>query len=114
MAMGRTTQDTRIANWRKLLVTLAVFSLTIGLAMRFSAPLQDSLHANHSLKSHSADGKSQHLDRDAIGWVQPTIAFVMLNNSASLHCGMPAATALPNPAFNKSLYNRPPPAAFSL
>ena len=109
--MGIQIHDRPVAVWRLILVLLAICALTIGLAMRFCAPPNDVLGTTHSVKTNPPAGKRQHLDRDAISWVQPAASFVMLHDTAYLHSGIPESTGLPNPEFDESLHNRPPPIA---
>jgi hypothetical protein len=51
--------------WSRLLLLLAILSLTLTLASRFSFPVSSQAHAVKSVDSRSSEPKRQHLDQDA-------------------------------------------------
>jgi hypothetical protein len=99
--------------WRLVVIAVATCALTISLATRFYTPFSSSGHSVRALEHRSIDPKRQHLDKDASHWVAPVASFTLLEPTAVLQRITVSGPVLPSHAFDKSLYNRPPP-QFSL
>jgi hypothetical protein len=104
------TRQVRAKYAAKLLslpICLLILSLSVTLATRtFSCAFSTSV----SVRTSTAQGMRQHLDRDALQWTPPVAEFGVLEAPPDFYprfapAGPPVATAL----FHKSLYNRPPP-----
>ncbi len=98
------------AKWRYALILLAICSLTLSLATRFSVQSSSQSHSTKTVDRRSAEPKQQHLDRDATHWVVSTAYLGFVEPSAT---GLPldlVGPPLPRVLLGNSLYNRPPPA----
>ena len=94
------------ANWRALIIVLAILSLTISVATRtFGGTLS---HASE-VQSNATQTMRQHLDRDAFQWAPPVVVLTNLEPSTFYPHFAPAGPPLPNLLVDESLYNRPPP-----
>jgi len=90
-------------------VTLLICSLTLSLATRFCFQVTSQVHTGKSIERRSVEPKRQHCNRDASRWATSVTPSTFLRQ-VTLYAPMePAEIPLPNHAFDKSLYNRPPP-----
>jgi hypothetical protein len=92
-----------------MLVIIAVCSLTLSVATRFSTPSSDQSHIVKSVDRRSAEPQRQHLDKDATRWVAAVASFIIDEPIAIEPSLVPASPLLPQHTFSESLYNRPPP-----
>lgn len=108
-------KDERQKNWCAVIVLLAVCSLTISVATRYSLPLDVSSHSVKQVQTnHSLDAKRQRLTKNAANWVPPILGpWISLAPAfhPSIELARPPVASL---FFEKSLYNRPPPALIFL
>ncbi len=100
----------RCRNWRAALVLVAICSLSVSLATRYTRLNSESIGVKVKIvKSQSLDVKKQHLVRDALKWTAPTPKFTLVP-AVRAHVHVVSAVF---PATNLSseswLYNRPPP-----
>ena len=105
----------RCARWCALVVLLAVCSLTISVATRYSSPENVSNSITQSLhKQTSEEPSRQRLTNDATTWVPPRDVCTVLYAPAP-YLPLPLTDPdVPSPAFVSSLYYRPPPSSFTL
>jgi hypothetical protein len=97
--------------WQGALIVLAICSLTLSVATRFSAPLGAQSHSVKSVDRWPSEAKRQHLDRDASRWIAPAASFSMIEPGTIETRLLLADPLLPKHVFSDSLYNRPPPAS---
>lgn len=98
--------------WQNLLILVAIFSLTLSLATRFSLPLTSHAHGVKSADSRSGEPKRQHLDRDNIRFARPVTACTCIRPVAVHRQVVPIRPTGSSTDLAQSLYNRPPPALF--
>jgi hypothetical protein len=98
----------RCRNWRAMLVLVAICSLSVSLATRYTR-LNSESGSVKIVKSQSPDVKKQHLVRDALKWTAPTPKFTLVPAVRS-HVHVVSAVFLATNLSSESwLYNRPPP-----
>ena len=99
--------DRRLSSLRGIVVVLANVALIVSLASRtFDA----AVYQHPSLHSQFASSQVQHRDRDASGWVPPTVGlFLLWGAAASTPVEPTEKLYVRRPC--QSLYNRPPPLA---
>ena len=97
--------------WGRLLVLVAVLSLTISLAGRYTTDISAASGTATTVAAHQVAGKTQHLLGDGLQWTAPTTALLMMvvpRRTARI-------TPIPLPVIELYsedwLYNRPPPLA---
>jgi len=100
----------RCARWCAIVVLLAVGSLTINVATRYSyagtASAQSvKVSGVHATEEHGR----QRLTKDAAHWIPPVVVSSALKPASSPHLVADEATP-PQVPFASSLYYRPPPA----
>jgi hypothetical protein len=105
----------RCARWCALVTLLAVCSLTVSVATRYSSTAITPSSASTSVhKPGSTEPARQRLDNNAATWMPPLVVVTVLY-VPSAH---PAVTVtepdISNPSFVSSLYHRPPPVSVSL
>jgi hypothetical protein len=98
--------------WQHLLILLAIGSLTLSLATRFSVPLTSQAHGVKSADSRSGEPKRQHLDRDNIRFACPVSTTACIRPVTVDRQVIPVQPAGSSYDLAQSLYNRPPPALF--
>lgn len=91
-----------------VLIVIAVCSLTMSLAIRFSVP---SSSPSHTVSRRSVEPKRQHLEKDAIQWVVSDANFINMEPAVVETSPAPAGLLLTNQVFSNNLYNRPPPSS---
>lgn len=93
--------------WQCVLIAVAICSLTLSLATRFSIPLDASPHAVKCESGHS--GEPKRLDRDAATYVAPVLNDVGFDSTPVDRQIIASAPARPRDVLSLNLYNRPPP-----
>jgi hypothetical protein len=98
------------ARWCALVVLTAIFALAISVATRYGSAQGASTSAVKTSHSYSSQlpGR-QRLTKDAANWIPPTIDCVALQAPARPARVPSVGSAIPNPSFASSLYDRPPP-----
>lgn len=97
---------------RWLVVLVAVYSLTVNVATRYSVSGDSQASIAKRITNHSQDQKRQHLDKSATPPVVPIarlLAVLQISNFYPRFApgGPPVHTLL----LEQSLYNRPPPSS---
>ena len=102
--------------WGGVLVVVAIFSLTLSLATRFSVPVSSQGHAVKSRDSRSGEPKRQHLNREAARFAEPVPSCAGFESVVLYSHVIPPEPARSSDILGSILYNRPPPpsSAFSL
>jgi hypothetical protein len=100
----------RRQNWRAALILIAVLSLSVSVATRYTVPNSDAVGVK-IVKPPSPDAKRQHLVRDAQNWTAPApkFAFIpLVRTNVHVISAIFPATNLSSESW---LYNRPPPSS---
>jgi len=99
----------RCARWCALVILLAICSLTISVATRYSSSANLSSGAAKSLRQHTQQEPSrQRLTKIAANWM-PVFRSSVLQAPSAYPRIAPAGPPIPRLSFESSLYNRPPP-----
>src|SRR5579864_8848387 len=99
----------RRKNWCALVIFVAVCSLTVSVATRYSTASSPSVQ---TVQTHvSLDSKRQRLAKDASNWMPPVICFDVLEAPSFPPRTAPARPPIPGLLLEESLYNRPPPSS---
>ena len=101
--------DESCATWRRLLILLAVLSLVLSLAARYTQAEIVGVSASQSISNLSAGIKTQHLLADGLQWTAPVTTFIFLvvpHRAARIIQPVLPVTEL---YAEDWLYNRPPP-----
>jgi hypothetical protein len=107
-------EDQRRKNWRVVVVLVAVFSLALSVATRYSCLGVASSTTVKAFQIHaSPEAKRQRLAKDAADWMPPVISVSLLQSPSSYPLIAPAGPPMPGLRFEESLYNRPPPSSES-
>jgi|SRR5271165_6036421 len=107
-------EDRRRQGWCAAVVLVAVCSLIVSLATRYSYTC-DAPTTVKAVQIHkSPEAKRQRLAKDAADWMPPMIYFSVLQSPSSYPRIAPAGPPVPGLLFEESLYNRPPPSSESL
>jgi hypothetical protein len=108
-------EDRRRRWWCAVVVLVAVCSLIVSVATRYSSTFDASSTAVNAGQIHtSPEAKRQHLAKDAANWLPPVICFSVLQSPSSYPRIAPAGPPIPGLVLEESLYNRPPPSFESL
>ncbi len=108
-------EDQRRKNWCVLVVMVAIFSLTLSLATRYSTPCSAPIHTVKTVKAHTyPEAKRQRLAKDAAIWLPTVICFDALRPRSFYPRVAPAGPPLPTLIPEENLYNRPPPSILSI
>jgi hypothetical protein len=95
--------------WRRLLILVAICSLTLSVATRFSLSIRAQGHAVKSMDSRSGVPKQQRLDRDTSRFAVPVANFTPLRplvfHSSVIPPEPSRSLDIPSPVLS----NRPPP-----
>jgi hypothetical protein len=98
-----------------VIVLVAVCSLTVSLATRYSSRSDDSSPIVKAFQSKVApDATRQRLTKNAANWMPPILSFTVFQVPSSYHRIAPPRPPVRSLICDKSLYNRPPPAFKSL
>jgi hypothetical protein len=107
-------EDRRHRGWCAVVVLVAVFSLIVSVATRYSSTGDLSSTTVKAFQTHpSPEAKRQHLAKDAADWIAPVICFSVLQSPRSYPRIAPAGPPMPGLVLEESLYNRPPPSSES-
>src|ERR1035437_9657943 len=93
---------------RIAIVLLAICSLTVSLATRYTA-LGAEVQKVTTVKSQSPDAKRQHLLSNALQWTAPASSFTLFQPPRSFVLTVSAVVPSTNLTSESWLYNRPPP-----
>ncbi|MGH9644899.1 MAG: hypothetical protein ACRD3Q_21055 [Terriglobales bacterium] len=95
--------------WRRLLILVAICSLTFCVATRFSISLSVQSRGVKSMDLRSAGSKQQRLDQDGTRFVQPVATGAMVRAVVVASIVIPAEPLRSNDLLSFVFYNRPPP-----
>ena len=102
-------------HWCAAVVLVAVCSLILSLATRYSSSAGASSTTGKAVQSHaSPEAKRQRLAKDAADWMPPAICVSHLQAPNCYPRIAPTGPPMPGLRFEESLYNRPPPSSESL
>jgi hypothetical protein len=102
----------RRQNWSAVVVLVAVCSLTVSLATRYSSPGDGSVcSVKACARQTSPEAGRQRLAKDAAHWIAPVISSTVLRAPSSGTLITSAAPKISNFLLAEALYNRPPPSA---
>jgi hypothetical protein len=96
----------RAKPWRWALAGLLLVCLIHTLATRFTVTIQHTATA----QSSSLQATRQHMDRDAVRWVDPVLQFTLLQAPSFYPRIALGGPPLPTVFIEDNLYDRPPPA----
>ena len=100
----------RRKHWCAVVVFVAVFSLTLSVATRYSTPCDAPLSTVKTVQSHTyAEAKRQRLVKDAANWIPPLTCVEGLCEPSFYPRIAPAGPPIPTLVLEENLYNRPPP-----
>jgi len=100
----------RHRTWCALVVLLAVCSLTVSVATRYSSSFDPSSPTVKTVQTHTTpDAKRQRLAKNAATWVPPLVCFDVLRSPSSYSRIAPAEPPIRSFLLEENLYNRPPP-----
>jgi hypothetical protein len=100
--------------WRRLLILLAICSLTLCLATRFSFAVttHPQGHAVKSMDQRAGEPKQQRLDRDASRFAAPVAVGATLTPVVFYSSVISPEPTRSTDSLSLVLYNRPPPVFF--
>jgi hypothetical protein len=107
--VGHPGTDERCASWRRLLILLAVLSLTLTLATRYTQTASAVISLDSSISSVSSGAKTQHLLADGLQWTAPVTTFIVLVVPHYPRQVIPPVLPVTALYSENWLYNRPPP-----
>ncbi|MGA8300019.1 MAG: hypothetical protein WCB53_16240 [Terriglobales bacterium] len=95
--------------WRRALIFVAICSLALCVATRFSVSVSAQGHGVKSMDLRSGGNKQQHLDQDHVVFAAPVVT-----SSAAIRIVLYSSSIPPEPpcsqeASSPVLLNRPPP-----
>lgn len=101
-----------IKRWWALMVLLAVCSLAVSVATRYTSAPADPDGATTTVRNHAApEPGRQRLLQNAATWIPPFICSIVFDVPLSYSRVVPARPRVPNILLEDNLYNRPPPSA---
>ena len=107
-------EDQRRKIWRAVVALVAVFSLALSVATRYSSTGVASSTTVKIFQVHaSPEAKQQRLAKDAADWMPPVICVSLLQSPSSYPLIAPVGPPMPGLRFEESFYNRPPPSSES-
>jgi len=99
-----------IKRWWALMVLLAVCSLAVSVATRYTSAPAGPDSATTSVRNHVApEPGRQRLLQNAATWIPPVICPVVFQVPLSYSRVVPVGVRVPNLLLEENLYNRPPP-----
>jgi hypothetical protein len=102
--------DPRRRSWCAVVVLLAVSSLTVSVATRYTFSRGIADHTSTVLQKHSASERGrQRLLNNAATWMPPVVSATIVPFPSSSPRVAPSGPLVPSLHFEKNLYNRPPP-----
>ena len=100
----------RRKNWCAVVVLVAVCSLIVSLATRYSTPCDAPLPTVKSVQNHTyTDAKRQRLVKDAANWMPPVTCVDGLSVPNFYPRIAPAGPPIPTLVLEENVYKRPPP-----
>ena len=107
--LGHQMAVVRASRWRRVVILVAVLSLTLSVATRYTSSFASTYGQGISVSAVSAKVKTQHLLADGLQWIAPVAAILMLvvprRTAGIVHLPLPVT----NLCSEHWLYNRPPP-----
>lgn len=104
----------RCACWCALVVLLAVCSVAVSVATRYSSA-ESAMAAGKTLQRHGTHEPSrQRLTLDSEAWIPPVIVSALLHTPSVYPRVISGGPIFLNRFVESSLYNRPPPLSSSL
>lgn len=98
-----------------MVVLVAVFSLALSVATRYSTPCDAPLPTVKTVHNHTyPESKRQRLVKDAANWMPPATCVDGLCAPNYYPRIAPAGPPIPTLVLEEKLYNRPPPSFQSL
>jgi len=105
-------EDQRHRTWCAVVVLVAVCSLTLSVATRYSAPLAAFSTGVRVVQTHtSPEASRQRLNKDAAKWIPPVVCIGVLQAPTSYPRVAPAAPPIRTLLLEENLYRRPPPSS---
>jgi hypothetical protein len=103
----------RVFNWRYALVLVAVCSLTVNVATRYSVSISSHISAGaRRVTSHSPSETRQRLNKTATIPVTPVARLLAVLEVSDFYPRFaPGGPPVHTLCLDKSLYNRPPPSS---
>ena len=99
-----------IKRWWALMVLLAVCSLTVSVATRYTSAPADPIGATTTVRNHVApEPGRQRLLQNAATWIPPLLCSFVFQAPLSYSRVVPDSPSVPNLLLEENLYNRPPP-----
>jgi hypothetical protein len=103
-------RDQRHRCWGVLVILIAVCSLTISVATRYSSSEGTSVSKSATLQKYrSPQARRQHLTKAAASWGPPVIDAVILKPANSYPRVVLSVPPVAGALFANALFNRPPP-----
>lgn len=94
------------------MVLLAICSLAVSVATRYTSAPADPDGATTSVRNHVApEPGRQRLLQNAATWIPPVICSVIFQVPLSYSRVVPDGPRVPNLLLEENLYNRPPPSS---
>src|SRR5579863_5769503 len=108
-------EDRSRQNWCMAVVLVAVCSLIVSVATRYSYTWDAQSTTVKAVQIHtSPEAKRQRLAKDGADWMPLVIHFSLLHSPRRSPRIAPSGPPMPGLQFEESLYNRPPPFSESL
>jgi len=105
----------RCARWGAVMVLVAVCSLAISLATRYSSAAIPFESASKTLQKHTTEQPSrQRLTNNAATWIPPVVVSALFYMPSTYPRVATSGPEVPSTTFVSSLYYRPPPSSLSL
>ncbi len=95
--------------WRRALIFVAICSLALCVATRFSLSVSAQGHGVKSMDLRSSGNKQQRLDQDHTGFVAPVVTASAVRQVVLYSNIIPAEPSRSLKVFSLVLSNRPPP-----
>lgn len=95
--------------WRRLLIVVAVLSLILSLAGRYTSVASADFGTTTSISADSTTAKTQHLVSDGLQWTAPVAAILMLVVPRRAARIVHTPLRVIDLYAEDWLYNRPPP-----
>ena len=101
-----------IKRWWALMVLLAVCSLAVSVATRYTSAPPDPDGATTTVRNHVVpEPGRQRLLQNAATWIPPVICSTVFDVPPSYSRLVPDRPRVPNILLEDNLYNRPPPSS---
>jgi hypothetical protein len=96
------------SSFRTAIICLAICSLTVSLATRFTVPGSETPNLT-VVRAHAPETQRQRLLGDGLKWTAPTFSFTLFEPRRSAVYAASAVFPSTNLSSESWLYNRPPP-----